>query len=97
MNSIRAIISSVSTIKTPDSEHEFTHQQTNKKNLFYQTTFQCKISTAAAADPLEKQADDMADKVITMEMLQPINFSLAENSVRNWELSDGDLPAWGFN
>ena len=45
--------------------------------LFYQP----KLTIGSPDDPLEKEADDMADKVMRMEMPAPINFSSAKNSV----------------
>ena len=38
--------------------------------LFYQP----KLTIGSPDDPLEKEADDMADKVMRMEMPSPINF-----------------------
>ena len=42
---------------------------------------QPKLTVGSVDDPLEKEADDMADKVMRMEMPSPINFSSAINSV----------------
>src|ERR1044071_2604587 len=47
----------------------------------FQTPIQYKLSIGSQDDPLEKEADDMADKVMRMEMPQPINFSSANNIV----------------
>ena len=56
-------------------------QKADKKGSFYQTQIQCKLTVGAPDDPLEKEADDMADKVMRMEMPSPISFSSAKNSV----------------
>ena len=45
--------------------------------LFYQP----KLTIGSPDDPLEKEADDMADKVMRMEMPSPINFSSAKNTI----------------
>jgi hypothetical protein len=42
---------------------------------------QCKLSVGAADDPLEKEADDMADKVMRMPNPEPIKFSSSKNIV----------------
>jgi len=42
---------------------------------------QCKLSVGAADDPLEKEADDMADKVMRMPNPEPIRFSSSKNIV----------------
>jgi hypothetical protein len=42
---------------------------------------QRKLTIGSPDDPLEKEADGMADKVMRMEMPQPINFSSAKNSI----------------
>lgn len=40
-----------------------------------------KLSIGSPDDPLEREADDMADKVMRMEMPEPISFSQNKNSV----------------
>ena len=45
--------------------------------LFYQP----KLTIGSPDDPLEKEADDMADKVMRMEMPSPINFSSAKDTI----------------
>ena len=45
--------------------------------LFYQP----KLTIGSPDDPLEKEADDMADKVMRMEMISPINFSSSKNII----------------
>src|SRR5690349_11470607 len=80
MTSSHSIISSSPAI-TPASEPVFLHQQPDKKASFQQLTVQCKLSIGAADDPLEKEADDMADKVMRMKMPGPINFSFSKNTI----------------
>ena len=42
---------------------------------------QKKLSVGAVDDPLEKEADDMADKVMRSEIPEPMTFSSAKNTV----------------
>ena len=49
--------------------------------LLHEMDIQRKLSVGAADDPLEKEADDMADKIMRMPNPEPINFSTAENVV----------------
>jgi hypothetical protein len=67
---------------TPVSESLSLQKKQSDENIFfYQAPIQCKLSIGSPDDPLEKEADDMADKVMRMEMPQPINFSSARNTI----------------
>src|SRR6185436_9413487 len=39
------------------------------------------LTVGAADDPLEREADEMADKVMRMKMPEPINFLKSDNSI----------------
>jgi hypothetical protein len=43
--------------------------------------FQPKLTVGSADDPLEDEADKVADKVMRMQIPEPINFSLSKNTV----------------
>ena len=83
MNSTQAVISSASPTRTPANDllpvqHQ---QQTDTKESLCQLPIQRKLSVGAADDPLEKEADDMADKVMRMPMPEPISFSTSKNVI----------------
>src|SRR4030095_7987421 len=84
MNSIQTVISSPSPTRTPANELlpvQQQQQQTDKKESLYQLPIQRKLSVGAADDPLEKEADDMADKVMRMPIPEPISFSASKNVI----------------
>jgi len=82
MNSTQAVISSASPTRTPANELlSVQQQQTNIKESLYQLPIQRKLSVGAADDPLEKEADDMADKVMRMPNPEPISFSTSKNVI----------------
>ena len=83
MVSTQALISSTSPTRTPANEILSIQQkqQSDTKESFYQVPVQRKLSVGAADDPLEKEADDMADKVMRMPNPEPISFSSSKNVI----------------
>lgn len=81
MTSTQTIMSSPTTSRAPASEPISVQKQDMENGSLYQMPIQCKLSIGTADDPLEKEADDMADKVMRMEKPSPINFSSSKNSV----------------
>jgi len=58
------------------------HSEKDTAKKFGSSLFvQRKLTIGSPDDPLEKEADDMADKVMRMEMPSPIELSSAKNSV----------------
>jgi len=79
MNSTQKVISSASPARTPANELlPVQQQQADTKESLYQLPIQRKLSVGAADDPLEKEADDMAGKVMRMAIPEPINFSTSK-------------------
>ena len=69
------------------------NQEQDNKAFVNSLCIQPKLTNEAAGDPLEKEADEMADTVMRMEMPRPINFSLAKDSVsRKCALPEKVLP-----
>jgi len=54
----------------------------NDTNIFIQTSFQCKLSIGSVNDPLEHEADTIADKVMSMQGVQPFVTASAGNIQR---------------
>jgi hypothetical protein len=82
MTSTQAVISSASPTRTPANELLPVQQlQTDTKESLYQLPVQRKLSVGAADDPLEKEADDMADKVMRMPNPEPISFSTSKSVI----------------
>ena len=81
MTSTQTIVLSPTASRAPASEPISVQKQEMENGSLYQTPIQCKLSIGTADDPLEKEADDMADKVMRMEKPSPINFSSSKNSV----------------
>ncbi|HEV8273875.1 MAG TPA: DUF4157 domain-containing protein [Chitinophagaceae bacterium] len=83
MVSTQAVISSASPTRTPANEPLSVQQkqQCDTKESLYQIPVQRKLSVGAADDPLEKEADDMADKVMRMPNPEPISFSMSKNVI----------------
>lgn len=72
----------ITSTSTPANESLQLRQEVDKKGSLSRIPVQCKISIATTDDPLEKEADNMADKVMRMPMPEPINFSHVKNSVQ---------------
>ena len=83
MVSTQAVISSASATRTPANEPLSVQQkqQSDTKESLYQLPVQCKLSIGVPDDPLEKEADDMADKVMRMPNPESISFSTFKNVV----------------
>ena|GEM_PF-4261898 len=60
------------------SSGENSHDETRPHQ---QIAIQAKLTVGAADDPLEREADEMADKVMRMKMPEPINFLKSDNSI----------------
>jgi len=84
MNSVRSVISTSSPARAA-ATNEVLHvkeRQGEDKGSIEQLFVQPKLSIGAPDDPLEKEADDMADKVMRMSIPEPINFSNAGNPIQ---------------
>jgi len=82
MTPAQTSISLASPARNPASELlPVQQQQTDTRESLFQLRVQRKLSVGAADDPLEKEADHIADKVMRMPNPEPISFSTSKNVI----------------
>ena len=82
MTATKESISSASATRTPATEPMPVHQQKgDKKESLCPIPIQPKLSVGSSDDPLEKEADEMADQVMRKPNPEPIRFSAAKNII----------------